>query len=55
MNSKRAYACTAAQHLFNGIVGNHERPPVLSAILKLKCTELGREAVRGGKDEANGR
>ena len=50
--ASNAFTITSAQELFNAIVGNHERPPVLSAIMKLRCTELGRDAVSGlGMDE----
>ena len=48
------FACTASQHLFNAIVGQHERPPVLSAIMKLQCTELGRVVGNDAMDVLGG-
>jgi alkylation response protein AidB-like acyl-CoA dehydrogenase len=48
------YTCTAAQALFNAIVGQHERPPILSAIMKLRCTEMGRQAGNDAMDVIGG-
>jgi len=48
------FTITASQHLFNAIVGQHERPPVLSAIMKLQCTELGRECGNEAMDILGG-
>ena len=52
--SVRVYAGTLCEYAdeeslveFDAIVGQHERPPVLSAIMKLQCTELGRVVVLG--------
>lgn len=48
------YKLISAQHLFNAIVDNGEKPPVLSAIMKYKCTEYGRESVNHGMDIIGG-
>lgn len=48
------YKLVAAQNLFNAIVDNGEKPPVLSAIMKYKCTEYGRESVNHGMDILGG-
>eukprot|EP00940_MAST-03C_sp_MAST-3C-sp2_P000120 g120.t1 len=52
--ASNAFTITSAQELFNAIVGNHERPPVLSAIMKLRCTELGRDAATEAMDILGG-
>jgi acyl-CoA dehydrogenase len=38
-----AFVVTAAQHFFNAILADKQKPPVLSAIMKLHCTERGRQ------------
>ena len=48
------YQLVSAQHLFNSILHNNEKPPVLSAIMKYKCTEYGRIAVNNGMDILGG-
>ena len=48
------YQLISAQHLFNSILHNNEKPPVLSAIMKYKCTEYGRIAVNNGMDILGG-
>ena len=48
------YKLIAAQNLFNAIVMNGEKPPVLSAIMKYKCTEYGRISVNHGMDIMGG-
>ena len=48
------YKLIAAQNLFNAIVDNGEKPPVLSAIMKYKCTEYGRISVNNGMDILGG-
>lgn len=48
------YQLVSAQHLFNSILYNNEKPPVLSAIMKYKCTEYGRIAVNNGMDILGG-
>ena len=48
------YKLIAAQNLFNAIVMNGEKPPVLSAIMKYKCTEYGRISVNHGMDILGG-
>jgi acyl-CoA dehydrogenase len=48
------YQCTAAQSMFDAVLADGERPPVLSAIMKHECTELGRKAVNEGMDIIGG-
>ena len=48
------YKLLAAQHLFNAILINKEKPPVLSAIMKYKFTEYGRITVNNGMDILGG-
>jgi acyl-CoA dehydrogenase len=48
------YKLLAAQHLFNAILINKERPPVISAIMKYKFTEYGRISVNNGMDILGG-
>lgn len=48
------YNLIAAQNLFNAIVSKGEKPPVLSAIMKYKCTEYGRNSVNRGMDILGG-
>jgi acyl-CoA dehydrogenase len=48
------YKLLAAQHLFNAILINNEKPPVLSAIMKYKFTEYGRITVNNGMDILGG-
>tara|TARA_B000000477_G_scaffold52176_2_gene43883 strand:- start:51522 stop:53606 length:2085 start_codon:yes stop_codon:yes gene_type:complete len=48
------YQLVSAQHLFNSILHNNEKPPVLSAIMKYKCTEYGRISVNNGMDILGG-
>ena len=40
---QNAFVTVAAQHLFNAILADKQKPPVLSAIMKLHCTERGRQ------------
>jgi acyl-CoA dehydrogenase len=39
------FTVTAAQHFFDAILADKQKPPVLSAIMKLHCTERGREVT----------
>ena len=48
------YKLLAAQHLFNAILINKEKPPVISAIMKYKFTEYGRISVNNGMDIIGG-
>lgn len=48
------YKLLSAQYLFNAILINKEKPPVLSAIMKYKFTEYGRIAVNNGMDIMGG-
>jgi acyl-CoA dehydrogenase len=48
------YKLLAAQSLFNAILANNEKPPVLSAIMKYKFTEYGRITVNNGMDIMGG-
>ena len=48
------YKMIAAQSLFNAILANNEKPPVISAIMKYKFTEYGRIAVNNGMDILGG-
>jgi acyl-CoA dehydrogenase len=48
------YKLLSAQHIFNAILINKEKPPVLSAIMKYKFTEYGRIAVNNGMDILGG-
>jgi hypothetical protein len=34
--------------MFDAVLANGEKPPVLSAIMKHECTELGRKATNEG-------
>ena len=40
--------------MFDAVLANGEKPPVLSAIMKHECTELGRKAVNEGMDIIGG-
>eukprot|EP00961_Rhodomonas_salina_P262281 3544464-Rhodomonas_salina.1 len=40
--------------MFNAVLANGEKPPVLSAIMKHECTELGRVATLEGMDVVGG-
>jgi acyl-CoA dehydrogenase len=48
------YKLLSAQYLFNAILINKEKPPVLSAIMKYKFTEYGRITVNNGMDILGG-
>ena len=48
------YKLLSAQYLFNAILINKEKPPVLSAIMKYKFTEYGRITVNNGMDIMGG-
>jgi acyl-CoA dehydrogenase len=48
------YKLLAAQHLFNAILINKEKPPVISAIMKYKFTEYGRISINNGMDILGG-
>jgi len=48
------YQSVAAQSLFDAVLADGERPPVLSAIMKHECTELGRKCVNEGMDIIGG-
>jgi len=48
------YQMVAAQALFDAILQSGEKPPVLSAIMKLTCTELGRTSINDGMDIIGG-
>ena len=49
-----AYQATAAQSMFDAVLADGERPPVLSAIMKHECTEIGRRCVNEGMDIIGG-
>lgn len=48
------YQLLSAQTLFNAIIANNEKPPVLSAIMKYQCTEYGRISINNGMDILGG-
>ena len=48
------YQSAAAQSMFDAVLADGERPPVLSAIMKHECTEIGRKAVNEGMDIIGG-
>jgi len=48
------FTTVAAQHLFDAILADKQKPPVLSAIMKLHCTERGRESVNEAMDIVGG-
>jgi alkylation response protein AidB-like acyl-CoA dehydrogenase len=48
------YQATAAQSMFDAVLADGERPPVLSAIMKHECTEIGRRCVNEGMDIIGG-
>jgi alkylation response protein AidB-like acyl-CoA dehydrogenase len=52
--AKKNYQLVAAQMLFNSILANKEKPPVLSAIMKYQCTEYGRVSINNGMDILGG-
>jgi acyl-CoA dehydrogenase len=49
-----AFTMVAAQTLFNAILADKQKPPVLSAVMKLTCTERGRQTVNEGMDVIGG-
>lgn len=49
-----AFTVTAAQHFFNAILADKQKPPVLSAIMKLHCTERARQTVNEAMDIVGG-
>uniref|UniRef100_A0A7S0ESF2 Acyl-coenzyme A dehydrogenase n=1 Tax=Hanusia phi TaxID=3032 RepID=A0A7S0ESF2_9CRYP len=51
---RNTYQCVAGQHLFDAILADGDKPPVLSAIMKQYCTERGREAVNEAMDVIGG-
>lgn len=52
--ASKNYQLIAAQHLFNSIIANNEKPPVLSAIMKYQCTEYARQSINNGMDILGG-
>ncbi len=48
------YEIDSLVRLMNAILENGERPPILSAILKFRCTELGRRVVNESMDILGG-
>ena len=48
------YQVSAAQAMFDAVLANGEKPPVLSAIMKHECTEKGRVATNEGMDIIGG-
>lgn len=52
--ARQAFTMTAAQHLMNGLLCAHERPSVLSAVMKQQMTERGRVCVNEGMDILGG-
>jgi acyl-CoA dehydrogenase len=48
------FQVAAAQAMFDAVLANGEKPPVLSAIMKHECTELGRKATNEGMDVIGG-
>eukprot|EP00123_Amoebidium_parasiticum_P016072 comp23275_c0_seq1/m.38100 comp23275_c0_seq1/g.38100 ORF comp23275_c0_seq1/g.38100 comp23275_c0_seq1/m.38100 type:complete len:747 (-) comp23275_c0_seq1:220-2460(-) len=49
-----AYTMNAATTLMCAILGSHERPSVLSAIMKQQCTEKGRTVINEAMDIVGG-
>ena len=48
------FQITASRNLFNAILADKEKPPVLSAIMKLMCTEKGRLCCNEAMDIVGG-
>ena len=48
------YQLVSSQALFNSIIANNEKPPVLSAIMKYQCTEYSRTIINHGMDILGG-
>lgn len=48
------YQLLSGQYLFNSILHNNEKPPVLSAIMKFKSTEYARTSINHGMDILGG-
>ena len=49
-----SYQMRCTQYLMNGMLEQHEKPSVLSAVMKEKMTEKGREIVNHGMDIVGG-
>lgn len=49
-----ALIVTSAQHLINAILGNHEQPAVLSAVMKYETTSRARKVVNDAMDVMGG-
>ena len=48
------YQSVAGQALFDAVLATGEKPPVLSAIMKHECTEIGRKCANEGMDIIGG-
>jgi len=51
---RNTYQIVAAQHLFDAILADKEKPTVLSAIMKQQCTEKGRQSINEAMDVVGG-
>lgn len=47
--ASEAYILTSAQMLINSMLGQHEQPAVLSAVMKYETTSRSRKVVNDGK------
>jgi alkylation response protein AidB-like acyl-CoA dehydrogenase len=52
--ASNTYIMTAAQHLTNSMLAQHEQPAVISAIMKQQCTHRGRMVVNDAMDVLGG-
>ena len=52
--ASETYTSLAAQRLMNAMLNNHEKPSVLSAIMKYQLTEKGRNVINDAMDVAGG-
>jgi len=52
--ASNTYIMTAAQHLTNSMLAQHEQPAVISAIMKQQCTSRGRMIVNDAMDVLGG-
>lgn len=52
--ASETYTSLAAQRLMNAMLDNHEKPSVLSAVMKQQLTEKGRNVINDAMDVAGG-
>eukprot|EP01134_Creolimax_fragrantissima_P007715 CFRG7715T1 len=52
--AREAYTMTASQHLMNAMLLNHEKPSVLSAVMKMQLTDRARKVINDSMDVAGG-